>query len=365
MQHIVIDAREYSSSTGRYIRNLLSQLEKLDRLHRYTVLLQPKDFKHYQPKAANFAKKPAPFKEFSFAEQLGFNTFIKNLQPDLVHFGMTHQPVLYRGPVITTIHDLTITRFRNPATAWPVFKAKQLVYRGVIWRVAHASKQIITPSQFVKDDLVQTTRIKPSKVMVTYEAAQPITEAATTLPALTGKRFLVYVGRAQPHKNLKRLIEAFEILKHHQSDLHLVLVGKIDLAHEQLLDYARRRGIKDIELTGFVSQGQLRWLYEHCQAYVFPSLSEGFGLPALEAMAQGAPVVSSQASCLPEIYQDGALYFDPFDTVAMAEQINEVLTNQPLRHALITQGKLVAKSYSWQRMAQQTLQVYQQVLKKI
>jgi len=111
-----------------------------------------------------------------------------------------------------------------------------------------------------------------------------------------------------------------------------------------------------------VSEGELRWLYEHCAAYVFPSLSEGFGLPGLEAMQHGAPVVSSNATCLPEVYGDAAHYFDPLDVQAMADAINEVITDKDLRARLIAAGHTQAATYSWKRMAEQTLAVYKTAL---
>ncbi|HET7827329.1 MAG TPA: glycosyltransferase, partial [Candidatus Saccharimonadales bacterium] len=111
-----------------------------------------------------------------------------------------------------------------------------------------------------------------------------------------------------------------------------------------------------------VSEGQLRWLYENTAAYVFPTLSEGFGLPALEAMIHGAPVVSSQATCLPEIYGQAALYFDPRSVKDMALKIDQVLSDPRLRTDLINTGRAQAARYSWQRMAEQTLAVYQKLL---
>jgi glycosyltransferase involved in cell wall biosynthesis len=113
-----------------------------------------------------------------------------------------------------------------------------------------------------------------------------------------------------------------------------------------------------------VSEGELRWLYEHCAAYVFPSLSEGFGLPGLEAMVHGAPVVSSNATCLPEVYGDAAHYFDPLNVDDIARKITEVLDNQALRNNLIARGHAQAATYSWRRMAEQTLAVYEACLAK-
>ena len=115
--------------------------------------------------------------------------------------------------------------------------------------------------------------------------------------------------------------------------------------------------------TGFVEDQQLRWLYEHCRAYIFPSLSEGFGLPGLEAMRHNAPVVSSNATCLPEVHGPAAHYFDPRDTQDIADKIHDVLTDDALRKDLIAKGATQVTTFSWSRMAKQTLEVFERVLK--
>jgi glycosyltransferase involved in cell wall biosynthesis len=172
----------------------------------------------------------------------------------------------------------------------------------------------------------------------------------------------MYVGRPTPHKNLERLLDAFALLQAQHPSLHLALAGKKDSNYRRVERIVTQKGIRNVVFTDFVTEGQLRWLYESCAAYVFPSLSEGFGLPGLEAMAHGAPVVSSNATCLPEIYGDAAHYFDPTITQSIADAINEVLTNADLRNELVAQGKTQAAKYSWQHMAEQTLEVYKKAL---
>jgi len=233
---------------------------------------------------------------------------------------------------------------------------------GVNKYVARKSAAILTPSEFVKQDIVSYTHISPDKITVTLEAADAIGDTPETVSGLEGKRFVIYVGRPLPHKNLGRLIDAFAELKKSHPDLTLVLAGKTDPLYEAHYSDVQRRGLQDVIFTGYVSEGQLRWLYENCTAYVFPSLSEGFGLPGLEAMTHGAPVVSSNATCLPEIYGDAAHYFDPLSVPAMTQAISDVLDNTEHRNDLIQKGRLQTAKYSWQRMAEQTLAVYNQVL---
>ncbi|HVW23032.1 MAG TPA: glycosyltransferase family 1 protein [Candidatus Saccharimonadales bacterium] len=353
---VVIDARESGTSTGRYIDKLVENLARLDWPYEHVILTKPERLQYMQNAAPNFTVLGSPYKEFTFAEQLGFKKQLDGIKGDLVHFGMTQQPVRYRGKKVTTIHDLTTLRFNNPDKNWLAYKLKQQVYKFVIKSVTRRSTTVIVPSHFVKDDLVKFTGVNPAKIQVIYEAADQITEEATALPELEGKKFIMYVGRPTPHKNLERLLEAFQKLN--QPDLYLVLAGKKDANYQRI----EKQNIPNVIFTDFVEDPQLRWLYEHCAAYIFPSLSEGFGLPGLEAMAHGAPVVSSNATCLPEIYGDAAHYFDPLDVDAMAQAINDVLTDQKLRADLIQKGAEQTKEYSWRQTAEETLAVYKRVL---
>ncbi len=363
MAKIAIDAREISTSTGRYVERLLHYLQKIDHVNQYAVLLKPADFKTWEPTAENFTKIECPHKEFTFAEQFAFKRQLKKLNPDLVHFTMVQQPILYRGKKVTTMHDLTTLRFRNPAKNPLVYWVKQRVYGFVNWYVPRKSKFIITPSEFVKNDVVSYAKVNPKKFVVTYEAADEISDPIEPIKELQSKPYLFYVGRPQPHKNLSRLLEAFAILKKTHEDLLLVLGGRKDSVYDSYVDEAKRLGVNDsVIFTGFVSEGTLKWLFRGCKAYVFPSLSEGFGLPGLEAMLHRAPVVSSDATCLPEIYDDAAWYCNPLDVHDIARSIDEVLVNTELRNKLIRRGRERAKSFSWQRMAEQTLAVYNQVL---
>jgi glycosyltransferase involved in cell wall biosynthesis len=362
MSRIVIDARELRTSSGRYVERLLHYLQQIDHDNEYKVLLKPIDIKDWQPSNRNFEPVACKHKEFTFSEQLGLLGQINKLQADLVHFAFPQQPILYKGKTITTIHDLTTLRFNNPDKNPTVFKIKQRVYNHVIKRDARKSIEVITPSQFVKDDVAKFANIDPAKITVTPEAADLITSKPEPLPALIDRKFIMYVGRPTPHKNLEAFIEAFIKLKASHPSLVLVLAGKKDANYRRIESEMASRTVKNVVFTDFVTEGRLRWLYENCSAYVFPSLSEGFGLPGLEAMMHGAPVVSSDATCLPEIYGDAAHYFDPLDTQAMAYAINEVLTDKDLRLSLIKKGRVQAAKYSWRRMAEQTLDVYQKAL---
>lgn len=363
MARIVIDARESGTTTGRYVDKLIEYLAKLKPDYEVIILTKSQRLEFIKRVAPAFKTVRADYKEFSFfGEQLGLAWRLYRLRPDLVHFSMTQQPVLYFGKSVTTVHDLTTARFRNPTKNRLAFWLKQWVYRAVIIWVAHKSRRITAPTRWVKDALVGFAHINAGKVIVTYESADKITGAAEPIAGVIPGGFIAYVGRPLPHKNLKRLINAFALLKSDHPDLRLVIASKKDKLVEDLEKYTLAKNFSGVIFPGFISEGQLRWLYENAAAYVFPSLSEGFGLPGLEAMLAGAPVVSSNDTCLPEIYGEAVIYFDPKDVDDMAVKIARVLDDENLCQKLVVKGKEQAAKYSWQRMAQQTLDIYRQVL---
>jgi glycosyltransferase involved in cell wall biosynthesis len=363
MKKIVVDARESGTSTGRYVDKLIKNMHLLKPPEfDFIVLTKPQRLNYLKSIAPNFKIIESAYKEFTFSEQIGFLRQLLSQKADLVHFTMTQQPAFYRGKTITTIHDLTTIRFRNPAKNRLLFFTKQAVYKWLIKRVARKSVMVITPSQFVKNDVAQYAKISPEKIRVIYEAADRIADPPKSVPNLLPGSFILYVGRSLPHKNLDKLIEAYGIVSQTFPKISLVIAGKKDVLFEKLENDILQKNIKGVVFTGFVSEGQLRWLYENTLAYVFPSLSEGFGLPGLEAMVHGAPVIASKATCLPEIYGDAALYFDPQDTTDMAEKITLVLKDGQLAKSMVQKGIQQAQKYSWQQTAEQTLAAYRYVL---
>ncbi len=363
MPLIAIDARESGTSTGRYIDKLIEYIAKIDPPYDINIITKSHRVEYFKKIAPKYYVFETGVKEFTFAEQSKFLKQIKDLDADLVHYAMIQQPIFYRGKVVSTIHDLTMTWENNPARNHAVHVIKRMVYRWVIKIGAYKSVAIITPTEFVKKDVIRFTGQPAKKITVTHESADKIKEKAEPFQKLVGKQFLMYVGRPSEHKNLDRLIEAFKVIKAKYPDLILALAGKKDFNYEQFEKRVKEAGVKDVIFTDFISEAQLRWLYENCAAYVFPSLSEGFGLPGLEAMIHGAPVVSSNATCLPEVYGDAALYFDPKDIDDMADKISKVLDDETLRVDLIKKGHTQIEKYSWEKMARQTLEVYERALK--
>jgi glycosyltransferase involved in cell wall biosynthesis len=365
-KHIVIDARAHKTGAGRYVNRLLEHLQNLDSPHRYTVLLHPEN--DWRPQNSNFAVAFSKYKQFSLnpLEQIGFAWQLYQLKPDLVHFTMTQQPILYFGNIITTTHDLTMLRFVRPGRSpLPIFWVKKLGYRFLFWWGHVKSKKIIVPSRFVANDLSTHYPLSTSKITVCYEASEPPLPVAAKKPKMTYENYILHVGNVFPNKNIYRLVAAFEKLHKTHHDLHLVLVGKKEHYFQELDKYIALSPSKShIHTVGFMEDSELKWLYTHAKAYVFPSLSEGFGLPGLEAMAHGCPVVSSNATCLPEIYDTAAYYFDPHDTEDMARAIDEVLGSKKLRKQLVEAGHKRLMDFSWRKMAQETLAIYNECLEE-
>ena len=359
--HIAIDARIINSSTGTYVERLVHYLQEIDTINQYSILVPTKDLHYVTLTNPNFSFVAADFPNYSFAEQVAFKTFLDSLHADLVHFCMPQQPLGYKGLHVTTVHDLNLLKTYNSDKNWLVFHAKQLVGRYLFKRIAHTNQHIITPTQFTKDDYVAYSGISPDKVTVTYEAADIFVDKLAPYKH-PFKQFILYVGQQSDYKNIRRLGDAHQQLLKDHPDLGLILVGKKNAGVKNNEDYFTAKRYKNILFTDFVSNEERDWLFTQCSVYAFPSLMEGFGLPGLEAMGHGAPVVSSDATCLPEVYEDAARYFNPHDVNDIARAINDVLTNDMLRSDLVKNGYKQIKKYSWKRMARQTHDVYMNAL---
>lgn len=357
---IAIDARIINTGTGRYIERLLHYLEDLDTANDYLILVRRADIDYYQPQNPRFTVVEADFGDYSFSEQFGLNRLLRQLKPDLVHFCMPQQPLLYTKPAITTVHDLNLLRITaNDDMNWLELRIKRVVFATLLWIVAHRTKHIIAPSNYTKQDLLRFSGVPPGKITVTYEGGATPFKTREPMPIYQNVPFIMYVGRAEPYKNNRGLILAHQQLLAKHPKLRLLIVGPTDILRKADMAWVQKQDYRQVEFTGFISNAQQAWLYANCQAYVQPTLMEGFGLPGLEAMANGAAVLSSNTTCLPEIYGDAAHYFDPRQPADIARAIDDVLSNPALRQKLIAKSAKQAQQYSWQRMAEQTLTIYE------
>lgn len=370
---IGIDARFFGSvgkGLGRYTQKLIENLERIDKENQYYIFLRKENWDEYQSQSTNFLKVIADIPWYGFREQLQLPKLLKKFELDLVHFPHFNVPIFYRGKFVVTIHDLILFHYPTKRTSSlsPFFYFfKKLAHRLVIRNAVKKSEKILAVSRHTKDDIEKYFSIPAGKIAVTYEA---IDISRKTINELIGKilekygiikPYILYVGNAYPHKNLERLVLVFrEIAKKHPH-LHMVFVGKEDYFYKRLKEYVAQNFAKNVIFADYVPDEHLPVVYREALLYVFPSLYEGFGLPPLEAMTENIPVASSNASCLPEILGDAAVYFDPNAMAEMAETIEKAISNRELRKELIKKGKQQVKKYSWEKMAQETLEIYTKI----
>ena len=367
---IAIDGRWVKQTgIGRYVEETTRGISRLDKENKYSFLLRDKN--SYTLAAKNFKFITADYRQFTAGEQFGLLKIINAIKPDLVHFPNFAFPILYRGRFVITIHDLTLFHFKtinsskNPRV---VYEIKHLAMRLTFWLGIRRAQTILVPTEYVKQAILQKYKVKSSKIVVTHEAAEPaLKQSRVDLAKLNiTKPYILYVGNVYPHKNIERLILSVGKLTQELSeDVQLVMVGKRDVFSSRVEQEVESAKLQDrIIFTGFVSDEELAGLYCSAELFVFPSLSEGFGLPGLEAMTYGLPVASSNATCLPEVYGDAAEYFDPTSIDNMAEVIAKLLKDKKRRTELTKKGYEQVKKFSWEDTARKTLEVYKKALEK-
>lgn len=371
---IGIDARFYGpvgKGLGRYTQKLIEKLERIDPENEYCVFLRKENFDHYQPNNPRFGKVLADYRWYSFSEQLFFPRLLWRHDLDLVHFPHFNVPLLYRRKFIVTIHDLILVHFPtvkgstlNPLFYWLKF----LVYKLVIGSAIRRAEKIVAVSDFTRNDILDNYGSDlEKKIVVTYEACEdhcmlsPEKDAEILRRYGIMEQYLIYVGNAYPHKNLERLLTAFASLEERFPGLGLVLVGKEDYFYRRLKKMVSDRKIKHVIFAGYVPDYDLDVLKHNARAFVFPSLYEGFGLPPLEAMACGTPVISSDHPCMREILGGSAYYFDGKNEQSIIEAMGRIISDRELRAQLIVSGYERIRKYDWKRMAKETMTIYMDI----
>lgn len=377
---IGIDARffggEQSKGLGRYTQKLLDYLFRLDHTNHYVVFVPEAMVQRWPYPHPNVTVVAAPYAWYSLAEQFFMPLLLRRHKLDLVHFPHFNVPLFYRGPFVVTIHDLIISRFptERATTLGPMmYQFKQFAYNRVIRHAAFGAQHIITVSEYSKHDLMDFFSLPAERISVMYEAVDefgpwPNDDQVTATLQRYGIKapYLLYVGNAYPHKNLASLVLTMQQLKKQGNPLRCVLVGKPDYFYDRLQQYAWSKDVEDvIQFIGFVPDRDLPSIYRGAFAYLFPSRYEGFGLPPLEAMLYGTPVISARTSCLPEVLDDAVLYFEQDDISGIIIQIQRLQADTALRLDLIERGRKQVARYSWERMAKQTLAAYEKIFAKL
>lgn len=372
---IGIDCRMYSSGftgIGRYVYELTENLFDIDKTNEYALFFNEPEFSAFNSPNKKIQKILVNAPHYSFLEQTRFLHLLNKANLDLMHFTHFNAPIFYARPSIVTIHDLTLSFFPGKKmTSW----LPRLAYQLTLKKALTKAKKIIAVSEHTKKDLKQLFHILPEKIEVIYEGVNAgfhktgVEDQKTIQETLKkyGIRepYLLYTGVWRSHKNLPKLIEAFHVIKNDYGfDGSLVITGRTDPLYEPELKQKTfsLRLENDTVFTGLVPDKELVLLYNGALAYVFPSLYEGFGLPLLEAMQCGVPVVAANSSSIPEICgENNAVFFDPHSSKDMAQKIYEVISQKSLRAKLIINGFERAKQFSWHKMAEETLKLYKKV----
>src|SRR5688572_21730711 len=365
---VAIDARKlHDFGIGTYIRNVLRHLARIDTRTEYVLLCQEPDMDAAAQLGPNFRTVLEPSPNYSIREQIHGPWVLLRERPDVFHAPHYVLPPAVRCRSIVTIHDTIHLTF-------PQYLPHRLAYayaRASMWAAAHRSDRILTVSEASKRDILHFFNVPPDKVVVVYNAIderfsrEPLAEDVERVRERfqLDQRFVLYVGNIKPHKNLERLIEAFHALRlRGLDDLKLLIIGDEISSYPSLRRAVHRHKLhKHVRFLGYLPDDTLAIMYRLASVFVFPSLYEGFGLPPLEAMASGTPVITSNVSSLPEVAGDAAVLVDPYDIDSIVDGLRRILGNPALADDLRRRGLERSREFSWERSVEKTRQVYQKV----
>jgi len=368
---IAIDGRKlHDYGIGTYVRNLLRQLARQGGTNEYVVFCRPIDCDAIEELGPRLRAVVETAGAYSIAEQFALPMALRREGAELFHAPHYVLPPLTPCRSVVTIHDCIHLRF-------PQYLPSTLGYayaRGQMWTATHRAARVITVSEASKRDILHYFHIPESRIEVIYNAIDdrfwqepPADEVARVRERyrLTDP-FVLYTGNIKPHKNLERLIEAFHLLRQNSpnlSNVQLLIIGDEISKYATLRRAVHRHKLhKHVRFFGFVPDQTLAALYRLADVFVFPSLYEGFGLPPLEAMASGTPVITSNVSSLPEVVGDAAIMIDPHDPKAIAEAMHRVLTDPGLRADLRARGLARAREFSWERSIKRVREIYDEVM---
>jgi glycosyltransferase involved in cell wall biosynthesis len=365
---IGIDARKlHDYGIGTYIRNLVRELAHIDGSTEFVLLCRPEDAAFVRELGENFRPVVERAGNYSLAEQIKVPLALRRERVTLFHAPHYVLPPLVHCRSVVTIHDCIHLMFPQ----YLPNRAALGYARTSMAMAASRATRVLTVSESSKADIMRFFGTDPSKIDVIYNAydqrfgIEPAEEAVIRVRERfqLHDEFVLYAGNVKPHKNLDRLIDAFHLVRRRGLDrLKLVMIG------DDISKYASlRRAVhkyqlhKYVRFLGYLPQETLAVMYRLAGVFVFPSLYEGFGLPPLEAMASGTPVVTSNVSSLPEVAGDAAQLVDPYDPEAIADGIYRVLTDVDLRRALRRRGLARAHQFSWETAVRRVREIYGEV----
>jgi glycosyltransferase involved in cell wall biosynthesis len=349
---------------ARYARCLLSALAQVDGRNTYVLFLHRDNASDFDGLPLRWRRVvlPLPRPEARYLEQVVLPPLLYGLRLDVVHYPALAPVLAYPGPAVATVHDLTLELFPDN-----VDLRSRLYYRRLLRAGVRRARRIIADSESTKGDLCRLWDVPPQFIEViplapapTFQKPVPASRVCDVLKRYgLPDTYLLGVSTLQPNKNFARLLEAYALARGRlPEDTSLVVVGQPGWRYEGVVRSTRELGLDgSVRFIGYVPDADLAALYSGALAFVYPSLYEGFGLPPLEAMACGAPVIASHASSLPEVVGDAGLLVDPLDVEDIAAAMVRVASDPVLREAMRQAGRARASRFSWQKCAQRTLAV--------
>lgn len=357
MSNVIVDSRMIKSSgIGTYIFNLNKEIFEIPNNYKFHLLLNEDEEIHEKREKYKFIKFNAPI--YSINEQYELLKLIK-FNTDIFWSPHYNIPLFYKGKLLVTIHDV----FHLAMPQYVKGLHKKMYAKFMFNAVKKKANKIICVSNFTKNELIRLVGVDEKKIKVIHNGVDKSWFDIIKKDSPHNRPYLLYVGNVKPHKNLNNLLNAFDLIKDcipHD----VIIVGKKEgfiTGDKKLFDKALKFGDR-VHFTGFVEEEILKQYYVHADALVFPSFYEGFGLPPLEAMAVGCPVIVSNAASLPEVCGDAALYCDPYSPKDIADKIKLLIANPSLQEELRQKGLERAKLFTWEKCAKETMAVIEEVL---
>ena len=375
--HIVMDARRIRDfGIGTHIRSLIRALGRIDHTNQYTVVLGLGDETSLSDLPSNFHSALYTRSDISRIDHLAFPLFLRRLSANLVHIPLNRVPLFMPRPYVVTVHDMTSLLYNEETSNLHMQLRRFRLRRGV-----QRASRVIAVSEATRRDVEQRFGVPASRIRRVYNAPDPAFCPSGGEDTAQQRRileryqiqypFLLYTGTIRKHKNVTRLVEAFAVVRQQLADhpcyrdLRLVIIGDTISPYPAVRQAVMRSRVEPVvRFLGFVDFETLRCFYQNAAAFVFPSRYEGFGLPPLEAMACGTPVVTSNVSSLPEVVGDAAIQVNPENVFEIARGIVSALLNEPLRRSMIQRGLEQARRFNWDRTASDVLEIYLQAAGK-
>ncbi len=344
---------------GSYTRNMINCLNrnkdiKLSVYHSKGVLKPSIESGEYNDIEIPYSRRLLSF-SWQFLKVPSLERYLNSV--DVVHALNFQIPPVKKKPLIVTVHDLSFLAYPQ---AFPLYG--RFYHRRGLLNMVNMADYIIAVSESARSDLLKYTSFPSEKIKVIYQGFENISQEFIDKKATVKKYkldfpYILYVGTIEPRKNINILIKAFQNVSRQNNNLKLVLAGSKGWLFKEIIEEINKIVDKIVMLEG-VTREELSVLYSNAELFVYPSLYEGFGLPPLEAMANGCPVIVSNSTSLPEVVGDAGLYFNPGEINELEQRINQLLTDESLKSKLKEKGFKKASSFSWEECCRQTIDLY-------